>query len=155
MAAARRLKDEADRFEADPFYVATSKERLDISQRLSENQQDFHPNDLQRTIGPFTAADPPERRAQDLRNLVALGHSNANRFGNLFSTLQARVTNPQNPLFAPGGGGNFSSRTSSLGAKARFASATGGSGFSQKCYGSFGWSFHPKAASFFIGVGPI
>ena len=69
--AGKQLREEADRFEADPFYAATSKNRLDTSQHLTENNKDLTLQELQRDI-VFTAADPQERRAQELKNLALL-----------------------------------------------------------------------------------
>ena len=84
----QQLKEEADRFEADPFYAATSKNRLDISQHLTENKKDLSLQELQRDI-VFAAADKQERRAQELKNLALLGQSNANKLVKIFGQAHA------------------------------------------------------------------
>ena len=84
----KQLRDEADRFEADPFYAATSKDRLDISKLLSEDNADFSPKDLERGIA-FAVSDKAERRAQELKQLLALCRSNANKLVKIFGQAHA------------------------------------------------------------------
>ena len=86
--AGKQIKEEADRFEADPFYAATSKNRLDISQHLTENNKDLDLQELQQNI-VFTAADAQDRRAQDLKNLARLCQSNANKLVKIFGQAHA------------------------------------------------------------------
>ena len=85
---AKQLKEEADRFEADPFYVDNSKNRLDISKYLSGNKKDLSLNELGREI-PFAAADSAERRAQELKHLALLSQSNANKIVKIFGHAHA------------------------------------------------------------------
>ena len=86
--AGKQLREEADRFEADPFYAATSKNRLDTSQHLTENNKDLTLQELQRDI-LFSAADSQERRAQELKNLALLCQSNANKLVKIFGQAHA------------------------------------------------------------------
>ena len=84
----QQLKEEADRFEADPFYADTSKNRLDISQHLTENNRDLSLQELQGDI-VFDAADKQEHRVQELKNLALLCQSNANKLVKIFGQAHA------------------------------------------------------------------